>query len=38
VDGSTFDIQQIPPDNATNNTIHVDFLTGRAQRIELQLQ
>lgn len=34
----TFDAQQIPPDNATNNRIHIDFLTGRAQRIELQLQ
>ncbi len=38
VDTATFDVQQIPPYNATNNTIHIDFLTGRAQRIELQLQ
>src|SRR5204862_5711403 len=38
VDPNTFDVQQIPPNNATNNTIHVDLLTGRANRIELQLQ
>jgi prepilin-type N-terminal cleavage/methylation domain-containing protein len=35
---STLDVQQIPPYNATNNVIHIDFITGRAQRIELQLQ
>ncbi len=35
---STFDAQQIPPYNATNNVIHIDFITGRAQRVELQLQ
>ena len=35
---STVDVQQIPPYNATNNVIHIDFITGRAQRIELQLQ
>ena len=35
---SAFDVQQIPPYNSTNNQIHIDFLTGRAQRIELQLQ
>jgi prepilin-type N-terminal cleavage/methylation domain-containing protein len=38
VNDTTFDVQQIPPYNSTNNTIHIDFLTGRAKRIELQLQ
>ena len=38
VDPNSFDVQQIPPYNATNNVIHIDFITGRAQRIELQLQ
>jgi prepilin-type N-terminal cleavage/methylation domain-containing protein len=33
-----FDVQQIPPFNSTNNVIHVDALTGRAKRLELQLQ
>jgi prepilin-type N-terminal cleavage/methylation domain-containing protein len=38
VNSSTFDVQQIPPYNASNNVIHIDFITGRAQRIELQLK
>lgn len=33
-----FEVQQIPPYNATNNVIEVDVLTGRARRLELQLQ
>lgn len=38
VDSSTYDVQQVPPYNATNNVIHIDLITGRAKRIELQLQ
>jgi prepilin-type N-terminal cleavage/methylation domain-containing protein len=38
VDPNSLDVQQIPPYNATNNTIHIDFLTGRAERLELQLR
>ena len=35
---STFEITQTPPDNATNNVIFIDALTGRARRIETRLQ
>jgi prepilin-type N-terminal cleavage/methylation domain-containing protein len=35
---ANFDVQEIPPFNGTNNVVHVDFLTGRAKRLELQLQ
>jgi len=33
-----YEVQQIPPYNATNNIIRVDFLTGRAKRLELELK
>lgn len=35
---NNFEAQQVPPFNATNNIIQVDVLTGRAKRLELQLQ
>lgn len=35
---ANYDVQQIPPFNATNNLIHIDYLTGRAKRIELELK
>ena len=34
---ANYDVQQIPPGNATNTVIRIDLLTGRAQRIEPQL-
>ncbi len=33
-----YEVQEIPPFNATNNTVHIDFLTGRAKRVELELR
>ncbi len=35
---NNYEVQQIPPYNSTNNVIEVDVLTGRARRIEVQLQ
>jgi prepilin-type N-terminal cleavage/methylation domain-containing protein len=32
-----FDLQEIPPFNSTNNIIHIDALTGRAEWIKPQL-
>ena len=34
---ANFDVQQIPPGNASNTVIHIDAITGRAKRIEPQL-
>lgn len=33
-----FEVQEVPPRNATNNVIYINALTGRAKRLELQLQ
>ena len=33
LDPASFQMQEIPPFNATQNVVHVDALTGRAQRI-----
>ncbi len=38
VDSASFEITQTPPDNATNNVIFIDALTGRTRRIETRLQ
>ena len=35
---SDYDVTQIPPDNATNNVIYINGLTGRAKRLETRLQ
>ena len=35
---SDYEVTQVPPLNATNNVIHVNALTGRAQRLETKLQ
>ena len=35
---ANYEVQEIPPFNATNNVIRVDVLTGRTRRVELQLQ
>lgn len=33
IDLTSFQLQEIPPFNATQNVVHVDAMTGRAQRI-----
>ena len=33
IDPTSFQMQEIPPFNATQNVVHVDAMTGRAQRI-----
>jgi prepilin-type N-terminal cleavage/methylation domain-containing protein len=35
---ANYDVQQIPPGNASLNTIHIDALTGRAEWIKAELQ
>ena len=35
---NTFEIQEIPPYNSTNNVIAIDFLTGRAKRVQTEVQ
>ena len=35
---SDYDVTEIPPLNASNNVIYINGLTGRAKRLETQLQ
>jgi len=38
VSQTDYDVQEIPPGNSYNNIIHIDYLTGRALRIEPELK